>query len=430
MNSQATKRGLVFAAPATGSGKTILVAGLLRALRNRGVNVGAAKIGPDYIDPGFHTLASGKECFNLDCHAMRDTSLIYLIDALYQQADIILCEGVMGLFDAAKEGTGSSAECAKKVGWPIILIVSAKGQGESLAALIKGFLTYRSDTDIVGLIINNTSSSSHEELLREVIHREFPTLPLLGFVQKQSSLCVASRHLGLLAKGVTEKFLEDMAAIIEKTVDISALMILAQESSFSKPGLKEALLPLPAKNIAIAKDDAFSFIYSGQLDLWRKQGAVISFFSPLKDETPEASVDMVFLPGGYPELFLPEIVKAQRFKNFLQKFQGPIYGECGGYMVLGRSIVGENGQKYLMADLLDLETSFQAKKRHLGYRHFHSLADIFLGKRGQHFSGHEFHYSAILKEKGEALWQEVSGKKHGLRKGNICGSFFHLIDRQ
>jgi cobyrinic acid a,c-diamide synthase len=437
-----TGRGLIFAAPKSGSGKTLIVAGLLRHLRERGIRVAVAKCGPDYIDPTFHALASGAPCVNLDPWAMRPATLSGLVGELESTAELVLCEGVMGLFDGAgRDGeSGSTAELARFTGWPVVLVVDAAGQGASVAALVAGFARHDARVPLAGVILNRVASERHRALLTDAIPRHLPGLPLLGAVTRDDALSLPARHLGLVPAGErcdAAALLERAGAQIGEALDVDRLIGLARRSRYSQAATGTGLQPL-GRNIAVARDDAFLFAYEATLAGWRRQGAAMSFFSPLADEAPDPAADAVYLPGGYPELHADKLAGAAQFLDGLRLAATAgkaIYGECGGYMVLGEALTDGNRETHRMAGLLPLHTSFAAPRRHLGYRAAGLLSSGPLGGAGAQFRGHEFHYASIVEE-GDAdplfAVADASGAdlgRAGLQRGRIAGSFIHLIDR-
>jgi cobyrinic acid a,c-diamide synthase len=435
--------GLILAAPKSGSGKTLIVAGLLRHLRERGIAIAAAKAGPDYIDPTFHTQASGAPCINLDPWAMRPATLAVAVAELESAAELVLCEGVMGLFDGAgPDGkVGSTAELARITGWPVVLVVDASGQGASIAALVAGFARHDPQMPLAGLILNRVASPRHRALLIEAIGRHLPDLPVLGALSQSRSLTLAGRHLGLVPASeeteAVEAIIDGAAAIIGADFDIDRLIALARPS-LCPSGTGVPGLPPLGHTIAIARDDAFLFSYEAMLLGWRRQGAKISFFSPLADEAPDPHASAVYLPGGYPELHTDRLAASRRFLSGLREAAAcgkTIYGECGGYMVLGETLIDANGRTHRMAGLLPLATSFAEPRRYLGYRSATLLGSGALGITGTRFRGHEFHYATIVEE-GDAdrLFRiaDASGDDlghAGLRRGGIAGSFIHLVDR-
>jgi len=434
--------GLIVAAPRSGSGKTLIVAGLLRHLRQRGIRVAAAKCGPDYVDPTFHALACGAPCINLDPWAMRPETLSALVAGLQGSSELILCEGVMGLFDGAGPdgAAGSTAELARLAGWPVILLVDAAGQGHSVAALIAGFARHDRDVPLAGVILNRIAGNRHEAMLRAAITRHLPDLPVLGALPHDDDLLLESRHLGLVPAGERDHLdalLERAAARIGAGLDLDELIALARPSPGSGAAPASPLPPL-GRHIAVARDDAFLFTYEATLAGWRRQGAALSFFSPLANEAPASEADAIYLPGGYPELHAGRLAAATRFRDGLRKAAGAgstVYGECGGYMMLGETLTAADGAVHAMAGLLPLRTSFAERRRHLGYRAVQLRGACRLGKAGARFRGHEFHYATIIEERGaEPLFRVSDAAARdlgcaGLRRGTVFGSFIHLIDR-
>ena len=435
-------RGLILAAPASGSGKTLLTAGLLRHLRRRGVRVAAAKAGPDFIDPTFHALASGAPCINLDPWAMRPETLAGLVAGLEAAAEIVLCEGVMGLFDGtgADGEAGSTAELARLTGWPVVLVVDARGQGASVAALLRGFAGHRPEVPIAGVIFNRIASERHRAVLAGAARRHLPGLAISGrFLPTWHWRCRRAISAwfrparSARPRGSSSAPQNRSAA----SLDIDRLLALARPSTLSREAVTPGIPPL-GRRIAVARDDAFCFIYPALLDGWRHHGADLTFFSPLADESPDPAADAVYLPGGYPELWAGRIAAADVFFAGLRRAAAgrkPIYGECGGYMVLGEALIDADGHSHPMAGLLPVVSSFTERRLSLGYRCATLLADGPLGRTGSGFRGHEFHYATIAQqESGERLWSTTDAAgtdlgMSGLRRGSVFGSFLHLIDR-
>ena len=418
--------GLILAAPSSGSGKTTLTLGLLRALHRRGVAVRSAKSGPDYIDPRFHEAACAAPCPNLDAWAMSPDRLRALAAA--DGGDLLLIEGAMGLFDGAPpDGKGASADLARLLRLPVILVVDVAHMAQSVAALVAGFCGADPGVRVAGLILNKVGSPRHERMLRRALA---PLgLPVLGAMYRQSGLAHPSRHLGLVQAREhpdLEAYLNAVADAVEAAVDLDALIGLAAELPGAGPFQRQTP---PGQRIAIAGDAAFAFAYPHILDDWRAGGAEISVFSPLADETPKADADFIFLPGGYPELYAAQLANAHRFSTALRAASCPIYGECGGFMVLGDGLTDKDGHRHAMLGLLRLETSFAKRKLHLGYRHLQALGGPFTGA----WAAHEFHYATTLKADGAPLFQAHDAEGQdlgamGLINGPISGSFAHLLD--
>jgi cobyrinic acid a,c-diamide synthase len=432
-------RGLVIAAPRSGSGKTVLTLGLLRSYRNAGIAVAGAKCGPDYIDPAFHAAATGKPSFNLDSWAMSPALLGELGVAAGEICSFILCEGVMGLFDgvAGEPGrTGSSADIAAALGWPVLLVIDATGQSQTAAAIVNGCASFDPRIKIAGVVLNRVASSRHRQLVTEAI--EALGIPVLGALPRDEKISLPERHLGLVQAAETpglDAALDRIAGFIDEHVDTGAILSLARAFATS-PRAGSPALPPPAQRIAIARDEAFSFFYPHILAGWRKAGAEIAFFSPLANEPPPDHCDLCWLPGGYPELHAGLIVGAERFVAGLRRFveTRPAHGECGGYMVLGQSLTDQAGHVHPMAGLLGASFSFAKRKLHLGYRQARLAEAHPLGAKGALLRGHEFHYATIeTKSEGDlpfAIVCDAHGgaeQAEGSRRGKVSGSFFHVI---
>ncbi|HLI19480.1 MAG TPA: cobyrinate a,c-diamide synthase [Stellaceae bacterium] len=437
----ATAKGLIVAAPRSGSGKTVITLGLLRALRDTGIRVAAAKAGPDYIDSTYLSAACGGACRNLDPWAMRPETLAGEIDALARDAELVICEGVMGLFDgASRKSAGSTADLAALTGWPVVLVVDAEGQSASIAALVEGFARHRSDVMIAGIILNRVASERHAAILRDALAASAVAVPSLGAMPRSDGLALPSRHLGLVPAGERadiESFVAGAAAQARRHLDSRALLALARPSRPAASRASQIIAPL-GRRVAVARDDAFVFAYPATLASWRDAGSELSFFSPLADESPEPGCDAVYVPGGYPELFAGRLGGNRRFLDGLRAAaarRAVIYGECGGYMVLGRTLTDAAGTMHEMAGLLPVATSFAERKLHLGYRQVTLAADTALGSKGTAFRGHEFHYASIITEGGGApLFTAADADGHplgasGRVAGTVSGSFVHLIDR-
>ena len=434
--------GLVVAAPRSGAGKTTIALGLMRALRRRGLAVQPFKCGPDYIDPAFHAVAAGRPSYNLDTWAMAEGTLSDLVARHAATAEVVIAEGVMGLFDGVAQpgqtARGATADLAALFGWPVVLVLDVSGQTETAAAVAMGCARYRCDVGVAGVILNRVSSARHLALIAPAFERI--GLTLFGAIANDADLTLPERHLGLVQAGETadiEHRLDSFADAIERSVDLDALRHVARVASLRpSTGGTRGLKP-PGQRIALAQDRAFSFMYPHLLDCWRSAGAEIVPFSPLADQAPDPAADAVWLPGGYPELHAGVLASAQRFHGGLRALAGrsvPIHGECGGYMVLGRGIEDARGTLHSMAGLLRLETSFARRSLHLGYRRARLLADCSLGSAGTEIMGHEFHYARTLAADDESLVEcldaaGTSMPEGGARRGSVTGTFFHAIDR-
>jgi cobyrinic acid a,c-diamide synthase len=434
-----TARGLIIAAPRSGSGKTTITLGLQRALVRRGLIVRGLKCGPDYIDPAFHAAATGAPSANLDSFAMPDALLARIALEAAGDADLVIAEGSMGLFDGvpgAEGHTGASADIAALLGWPVVLVIDVSGQAQSAAAIALGCMHYDPRIAIAGVILNKVASERHARLVGQGMARI--GLPVLGGLPREASLILPERHLGLVQAGETQDLhqrLEALADAVSLAVDLDALVAAGGATTMAAPAGATPALPAPGRRIAIARDAAFSFVYPHVEAGWRAAGAELVPFSPLADEPPPDGCDACWLPGGYPELHAGTIAGASRFLAGLRDFAAtrPVHGECGGYMVLGRSLIDADGVSHAMAGLLGVETSFARRKMNLGYRRAVLQAGGPLGAAGAGLTGHEFHYATIVAQGDDppfAMVTDPHGSQAapaGSRRGNVTGSFFHAI---
>ena len=363
--------GLIFAAPASGSGKTTLVAGLLRLLRRRGLQISAAKLGPDYIDPAFHTAALGRPCLNIDLWAMRPATVTALRERLSGGGALTVVEGAMGLFDGAADGTASAADFAALTGWPVILVVDARGQAQSAGALLGGFAHHRADVAIAGVIFNRIGGPAHESAAARRPPSPSASPCWAAFPAPRISSCPSAiwawcRRWNMpISRPSSTAWL---TASRRGSTSIGCSISRGRRASRHPPARPSSLLPL-GQRIAVACDAAFAFSYAGQLDAWRNSGTEIELFSPLADEAPPAGCDAVYLPGGYPELHAGRLAAGERFLDGLRgaAARGAVlFGECGGYMTLGTGLIDKEGRRHAMAGLLPLESSFAEPHLHLG----------------------------------------------------------------
>ncbi|MEM1049659.1 MAG: cobyrinate a,c-diamide synthase [Pseudomonadota bacterium] len=426
------RRGLVISAPHSGSGKTVFTLGLLRALTRRSLPVSSAKSGPDFIDPQFHAAATGSACQTLDAWATDPDSLRAGAYGHAPADGTLVVEGAMGLFDGSANGAGSTADLAAILGLPVVLVIDVSRQAQSVAALIHGFRSYRPDVTISGVVLNRVASPRHERMIARALEAMDATI--LGALTRDEHLALPSRHLGLVQAVENpdlEAFIARAAEKVEAETDVTAVLDgAAPLPARSAPAAR--LAPL-GQNIAIADDLAFTFLYPHLTETWRCQGAAIQWFSPLADESPPEDCDAVFLPGGYPELHAGRLASATGFRAGMRHAAEngrAIYGECGGYMVLGEALIDADGHSHPMLDLLPLVTSFAEPRRHLGYRALEPLA---ASPWQVPLAAHEFHYSsAIIEGPGEPLFaaRDAEGAvlgPIGLRQGSVFGSYAHVI---
>lgn len=461
---------IVIAGSRSGVGKTTISLGLMAALKKRGLKVQPFKVGPDYIDPGFHTLICGRNSYNLDSYFLGAAGVKKVFSENSKQADISLIEGVMGLFDGKGiNSTSSTAEIAKIIKAPVILIIDARKVAQSAAAVVYGYKNYDQKLNLKGVIINNISSPHHFKLLKEAIKAKMNDLVVLGYLPKNQDLELPERHLGLVPVSESSElkaYSQKLIRIMEKYIDIDQLIRISQIESenFSKADLaikstkkninknnkfKNKNIPREEKvkinsfsknfkekiesaniKIGIASDQAFNFYYQANLDLLKSAGAKIIEFSPLKDSNLP-KVDAVYLGGGFPESFLRELASNREFKSdFKEKIkQGlPAYAECGGFMYFCRQVKDFEGKKFQMLDLLPAEIEMTSKLQEMGYREVEASADNLLFKKGEKAKGHVFHYSRISKiEKNVKKSYKYRKKEEGYSSlDNVLVSYVHL----
>ncbi len=331
--------GLMISAPASGTGKTTLMLGILRAFAQRGLQVQPYKSGPDYIDPAFHRAATGRASFNLDSWAMAPGLLTQIQDA-GQDSDLVLAEGSMGLFDGVahpgETGNGASADIAAMMGWPVVLVLDVSGQAQSAAATALGYARMRPDVELAGVVLNRVASPRHETLIREGM--KSVGIRVLGALPRRGAVELPERHLGLVQAQEQPRLaalLDEVGTFIGDHLDLDMLLSVAK--STPRTGANTIDIPPPGQRVALAHDQAFSFVYPHLLGAWRAAGAEILPFSPLADQAPDAGADCCWLPGGYPELHAATLAAASQWRLGMQAFAQtrPVHGECGGYMAMG-----------------------------------------------------------------------------------------------
>jgi cobyrinic acid a,c-diamide synthase len=430
---------LVLSAPQSGAGKTTITLALLAALAKRGVRVRAAKAGPDYIDPAFHAAATGSPSANLDTWAMPPALLDSLVARAASTAKFLVIEGAMGLFDGApipRRG-GATADLAARFGLPVILVLGVFAQAQSAAAVARGFATHDPAVRVPGVILNRVAGERHRMLAADAIGA--CGIRVFGALPRDETIVVPERHLGLVQAAEQTDLkgrLAALADLAERYLDIDAILGVATPLPAITTSTAHALPP-PGQRIALAFDEAFTFVYPHVLEGWRHAGAEIVHFSPLADEPPPDDCDACWLPGGYPELHAGRLSAAQQFRSGLSHFARtrPVHGECGGYMVLGRALEDADGVTHAMTGLLGHATSFAKRKMQLGYREARLLADCTLGKAGDVLRGHEFHYATFLAAGDDAPLADLSDAQNlalgpaGGQRGRVTGTFFHAIAR-
>ncbi|AYD03040.1 cobyrinate a,c-diamide synthase [Neorhizobium sp. NCHU2750] len=435
-----TARALIIGAPRSGSGKTSVTIGLLRAFQRRGVKVRGIKTGPDYIDPGFHQAATRLPGLNLDSWAMAPDLLRHLAREQAEDAELLLIESAMGLFDGIvtePNRSGAASDLARLFGLPVLLVLDVSGQSQTAAAIACGFMHYDAQVKIAACILNRTGSERHKKLSGDAI--EALGLPVVGTILRDPTLTLPERHLGLVQASEhpeMDAHIDRLADVMEQSLDLDAIFEAAKP--FDIPtGSTERALPPPGQRIALAEDAAFTFLYPHIKREWRAMGADIVSFSPLADEAPPADCDICWLPGGYPELHPGRLAAAENFIAGIRTFAQtrPVHGECGGYMVLGEALEDADGVTHAMTGLLSHSTSFAKRKMNLGYRQASLLDACAIGTAGEMIRGHEFHYARVIDAGSDqplAMIADGRGVEigpSGAKRGHVSGTFFHAIAR-
>lgn len=426
---------LVIAGTASGVGKTSLTLGIARALRNRGLRVLAAKVGPDYLDPQQLSRATGRPCMNLDAFMMGKPYVVDWVSRAARDVDLILVEGVMGLFDGVEphDNHGSTAEMADWLSANVVLVAEARAQARSFAAAIQGFVNFPMGKHIVGVIANRVGGAPHAQLLSSALTSV--GLPaLLSYVPEGAMPDLPSRHLGLIAPE-NDAALEALAAAVEQYVPLEKLLALAtpipQKANAAPPAAPSSL------RLAVAEDEAFSFVYADLRQTLEARGVSWLPCSPLRDARVPDDAQALYLPGGYPEEHGQALAENRAFMNSLRSFaqRRPIYAECGGLMLLTRALVDRNGRTHELAGILPGQTTMRDRIARLGYAEVTLLQDSLWGSKGDQCRGHEFHFSDLkLNEHGSSDWQQVYQVDYrgglrtleGYQKGRVLASYVHL----
>ncbi|MCF8026503.1 MAG: cobyrinate a,c-diamide synthase [Desulfobacteraceae bacterium] len=439
MNSE-TVKGLVVAAPASGSGKTTVTLGLLAALKRRGIDTAAFKIGPDFIDPGLHAKITGRPGRNLDGWMLERPVNLEIFARAAHGAEMTVVEGVMGLYDgfSGSSEAGSTAQMAKWLDLPVLLVVDAGSMARSFAALVKGFSEFDPDVKICGIVANNAASPGHMQYLKEAI-QELPEIPLLGGIPRNAKASIPERHLGLFTaqdRVMTDERIDALASLVCQNIDLDRLI-----GSLDRVTVKQAPSPAPPEplvRVAVAKDEAFCFYYEDNLDMLRENGCEIVFFSPLSDQKPPAGIHGLYLGGGYPELYGYALSKNTSMRRWVHKMCAsgmPVYAECGGFMYLCRTLEDPEGNIFEMAGVYPFDTCMQNRLSSLSYREIRLAKNTPLGPAGSLIRGHEFHYSRIKNPDAEKNAIDVydAADRTGAQRnasgwlaGRCLGSYVHL----
>ncbi len=423
---------LIISATQSGSGKTTITTGLLIALKNRGLNVQPCKVGPDYIDTGWHALACGKPSHNLDSLLVGADNLQKIFTDAARDADISVIEGVMGLFDGTRNGHGSTAEIAKLLDAPVVLVVDAKSMGASAAAIALGFREFDKSVNLAGVILNRLGSDSHAKLIVDALDKL--GIKVFGTIRRNDEFKLPERHLGLVP--ITENFsadvLQKICAAVENQVDVDALIDVARNSKPLETTPKSLKLKAKSLTIAVARDSAFNFYYDASLSVLESFGAQIIFFSPLEDETLPADVDGLIIGGGFPEMFAAQLERNKKIRTEIFRAANdglPIFAECGGFMYLMNRLIDFEGKSFEMCGVIDGAATMTRKLQRVGYVEAELSADCVLGSRGEKFFAHEFHYSTTdVAENIFACKRLRTGENFtaGVSVENVAASYLHV----
>ena len=402
---------LVIAATQSGSGKTTIVTGIIAALRACGLKVQSYKIGPDYIDPGYHSLASGRPAHNLDSWLLPNDKLKEIFMNTSSDSDIAIIEGVMGLYDGGKNGISSTAEIAKLLEAPVVLVIDVRSMGASAAAIALGFREYDKDVNFAGVILNRVGSENHKAMIEEALNKLY--IKCFGAIKRDNSLTTPERHLGLLptTENETNQLIDNICKAINSQVDIDSLIKIANDSSKLKSTSNPLLIPNSKYQIkiAVANDEAFNFYYPQSLKVLEDLGAEIVKFSPLHDvELPK--VDGLIIGGGFPEMFAAQLEANITMRESIRvaaSYGLPIFAECGGYMYLMKELIDFDGKAHKMLGVIDNSAKMNDKLQMVGYVEAELMKDCIIGKVGDRVHAHEFHFSNELNNNGQSAFNCV-----------------------
>ena len=431
---------IIIAGTHSGVGKTTIVTGLLAALKQQGFTVQSYKVGPDYIDGGYHQLASGKVTHNLDTWLVPTEKVVPIFAKTAVGNDMVVVEGVMGLYDGGRQGVSSTAAIAKLLKAPVILVIDAKSMGESAAAIALGYKMYDPDVNLVGVIINRLGSASHQQMVTEALERI--DIPVLGCIYRNEAIGMPERHLGLtpVTEHNAQAMIAELCAQISKQVDVTKIISIANsapELCTTMENLITADQSLSRVRIGVAQDEAFSFYYPESLGILKTMGAEIIPFSPLND-THLPAVDGLLFGGGFPEMFISQLdANVSMRQSIADACQAgmPVYAECGGFMYLSKKIIDFDGKQYDMVGAIPASCSMQTKLQTVGYVEATALTDNALCLAGECMRGHEFHFSRMdSDESSEPFPWAFEFKKvrtgivypGGYAHGNILASYLHM----
>lgn len=426
---------VVIAATQSGAGKTTIVTGLLAALRQRGLKVQSFKAGPDYIDPGYHQLASGRPAHNLDSWLTPAEILPEILAAEAADADISIIEGVMGLYDGGRKGISSTAEIAKVIDAPVLLVIDAKSMGASAAAIAKGFRDYDSAVQVAGVLLNRLGSDTHEAMIREAMAGI--GMEVYGALRRDESLHLPERHLGLVPveENQEQQLIDRLGQAAAGQIDLDKLLDLAGQAPSLSVMAKSRTDERYSCRIGVARDEAFSFYYPASIKVLENLGAEVVPFSPLHD-TSLPSVDGLFIGGGFPEMFAGQLAANAGMRREIRQLAlagMPMLAECGGYMYLMDSLQDFHGQVHEMAGVFPGRAVMTDKLQMVGYVEAELRTDSVLGTTGCRLKGHEFHFSReqeqVAADRAAFTFRKLRNNSEypaGQQMKNALGSYLHL----
>lgn len=418
-------------------GKTTWSLGLMAFFRKQGYEVQPFKVGPDYIDPGFHHLiCSPRKSRNLDRFFLSETYLKECFEENSAGADLAFIEGVMGLFDgrSAVSEEGSSAEMAKLLGLPVFLVIDGAGLARSAAALVKGYQSFDPKLSLGGILVNRVGSEGHFRWLKESIEKE-TGVPVLGWLPSEPEISIPERHLGLRTAAeegaAIEKKIERLAELLESRFEAARFLELTKTPRpLPGGGGGKGKFQVPSCRIGVAYDQAFSFYYEDNFDLLREAGAELVFFSPLRDQELPEGLNALYIGGGFPELHVRELSANQSMKGSIRNFfeeGGVLYGECGGLIYLAESWVDANGDEFPLVGLIPGKIRMTGRLQHFGYHEIEALTTTFLFPAGQRLRSHEFHYSTWeVPSKNFSRSYQIADRRDGFYEDRLLASYQHL----
>jgi cobyrinic acid a,c-diamide synthase len=420
---------IVVAGTHSGVGKTTVASGLMVALARKSLRVAPFKVGPDFIDPSYHALATDRPGRNLDAFLSGEDLIAPLFAHGAQGADVAIIEGVMGLFDG-KGGGGelaSTAHIAKLLRAPVVLVLDASAMARSAAAIVHGYATFDPELNLAGVILNRVGSPIHERMLREAI--EPLGIPILGVLRRDARAATPDRHLGLVPvaerKNEARTALDAVGGVISRSCDLKEIVRLARSAGplDARPWHPEGPEPGVPVRVAVAAGPSFSFVYEENLELLRGAGAHLSFFDPTSDEDLPDGTDALYLGGGFPETYAEALAANEPLKEKVRRFAAegrPVVAECGGLLYLSRDLDGR-----AMCGVLDARARM-TERLTLGYREARALSDSPLAEEGMLVRGHEFHYSVVEPEWGERpAWELADLRPEGFVLDGVHASYLH-----